>query len=363
LNELADLQDIISDQNHHLNHDGLLADLQQDVWSRVAALMTNDSVESFEPLELAAAIEIATTGFEVISPPPEVAIQRIFGPPLSETRPDAPIGNASDADVLGHDAPPSKSTAASVGPSDTSAVPTTELASETESDAQQEAELRSNTNAAPATSREETKTKLAEIEAVGRRTVVDETEEHNKEDVHRDSKTNDMLLLPQPTADAPVSTNTNTDRSDREPPSAVGNEDAPVALTEQAEQAGLEQMLLLPMVPDSGRDQPSTGRTMIAGFNPVAMLQIFVGAEPSDSRLEGTEFEGGAPNVGETDIASFPWVRMDQLAIASFVVVVGYWYFHSEDEVASSVCVRPKLRDRRPRRRTRHFLGKYFGRK
>jgi hypothetical protein len=234
---------------------------------------------------------------------------------------------------------------------------------DTDSDAKREVELRDSTNVAPATSRSESKTRLAETEAVERRMVVDETEVQKKEHVDRESKTKDMQLLPQPAANTPVPTNRNTDRSDKESPSVGGNEGAPIALTEQAAQLVLEQMLLLPMVPDSGTDQQLTSRAMIAGFNPVAMLQIFVGAEPADSQREGLESEVVASRVGETEIASTSWVRMDRLAVATFVLVVGYWYFHSEDKVSSSTAFPSVARDRRPSRWRRLLLGENFGAK
>jgi hypothetical protein len=119
-------------------------------------------------------------------------------------------------------------------------------------------------------------------------------------------------------------------------------------------------MLLLPISPDLEMDQQATGPLVIAGFNPVAMLQIFLGTERGAVSDEGLELEESvAPRVDEAGAASSPLAFSEQLLVGTFVVVVGYWYLHARDDISFSVCLAPTIRDRRPRRRKP--LRKYFG--
>jgi hypothetical protein len=103
---------------------------------------------------------------------------------------------------------------------------------------------------------------------------------------------------------------------------------------------------------------------VIAGFNPVAMLQIFVGTELGGVLIDRLELtKDVAPRDYETDRTSSLLECSDRLALTAFVVVVGYWYFHSKDEVSSSTPLRSAASDRRPRRWRRLLFGGYFGSK
>jgi hypothetical protein len=356
MHELILVRDMVADLNMQ-DDSSLLADLQREIWAPVVAVMEDDL---YAPLELDAAIELATTGFEVILPPLDIAIERVFGSSLSESRPVVPTPNAPDTDV-DQNSPPNDSSGSAIGPSDTFtfAIPTTELVSETESRAEDESESGNDANVAQPEDRGAKKTKNAVAETLERPIVIDEVESHNKERGDRGPKTNDMLLLPQPSTVAQVPTNQNTNRSHSESPSDFGIEEARVGL---ADQSVLGQMLLLPMVQDSTATDVLARPMVIAGFNPVAMLQIFIGTELGGALNGGLELtEGVASRDRETDSASSLLDRSDRLALTAFVVIVGYWYFHSKDEVSSSTPLRSAASDRRPRRWRRLLLGGYFG--
>jgi hypothetical protein len=370
IRELASTRDIFSDQLFKRDDSSLLAELEQEIWSPLVAILDDESLES---LDFDAAMEIATTGFEVLSPPPEVAVGRIFGPPLSETPPSAPTSNGSNAAVGEHETP----LKASGGSADTSATLTTNLATDTKLGANPKADEPSDLEPADEIDFEQgtrsTSTSEPEsvsprtrgaaegqsiapvVEAIGEPTVIDEAEHQKRDD--RQSSTDNMLLLRQPTSETPESTTKTANRSDTESPILVSS-DEPTA--DHAEQATLGQMLLLAMVPDSGMDHESARPIVIAGFNPVAMLQIFVGVKGSS--VPNEEFEvAAASSVDEADVDSTPMISSERLIVGTFVIVVGYWYFHWREDETLATRFASAVRDRRPRRWAR--LLKYFARR